>query len=102
MNAPIPVSSIHEPGLFSTRDIALAGVLMTLRFPLTGVDFQIEGAKNHPIGYFKFDDSPTLQDAKKRYMSSMLSVEPKTLLSNIDSLKAEISNIRSNPHSKFC
>lgn len=86
---------------FSTRDLYLAATFMTLRFPLIGIDFQIEGTRPHPIGYFQFENTEQLMDAKRLYMQSMLSVEPKLFVANMDSLKAEVSNVRMNPNSRF-
>lgn len=78
---------------FSTRDIYLAATLVCLKFYLLGTDFQIEGDKNRPIGYFKFDNTPPIQEAKSRYMQGLLSVEPKSFVTNLKALKSEVSNI---------
>lgn len=88
----------NETKLFSTRDLYLAATLVTLKFFMIGADMQFEGEKNLPIGYFKFIDSPMLQDAKNKYIQSLLSVEPKAFITNMHALKAEISNIQKNPH----
>jgi len=84
--------------IFSTRDLYLAATLITLHFKLIGVDFCLEGEKNQPIGYFKFEDSSTLREAESSYIQGILSVEPKTFVGNMRSLKAEVSNIHRNPH----
>ena len=84
--------------IFSTRDLYLATTLVTLKFYLTGIDYQIEGDKNQPVGYFKFEDSANLQEAKSKYTQGLLSVEPKTFISNLKSLKSEIVNVYRNPH----
>jgi hypothetical protein len=96
MNETLPATPI-----FSTRDLYLSATLMTLRFPLLGMDFQVEGTRNQPIGYFKFEDTPQLEDARRRYMQGQLAVEPRLYVANMDSLKAEISNIRNNPSSRY-
>jgi hypothetical protein len=83
--------------IFSTRDLYLAATLVTLKFYLTGVDFQIEGDKN-PVGYFKFVDSPEIQEAHSRYRQGLLSVEPKVFVTNLKSLKSDVVNIYKNPH----
>ena len=88
-----------EPKTFSTRDIYLAAVLVTLKFPHISTDYQIEGLAARPIGYFKFIDSFELQTTKQRYSQSMLSVEPKLYISNLQSLKAEVTNYFSDPNS---
>ena len=87
-----------EDKYFSTRDLYLAATLVTLRFYMMGADLQIEGSKNEPIGYFKFLDTPALQDAKAKYMQSMLSVEPKAFVQAMHGLKAEIVNLQRNPN----
>lgn len=86
---------------FSTRDIYLATTLVTLKFYLLGTDFQIEGDKNAPIGYFRFEDTPEIQEAKNKYVQGLLMVEPKTFITNLKSLKSEVSNVFKNPHNNF-
>ena len=78
--------------IFSTRDLPLAATLVTLKFFMVGVDYQLEGQKNNPIGYFKFEDSPELQEAKQKYSQGLLAVEPKVFTTNMHSLKAEVVN----------
>lgn len=87
-----------EKEIFSTRDLYLAATLVSLKFYLTGIDYQIEGDKNQPIGYFKFEDTPEIHEAKSRYTQGLLSVEPKSFITNLKSLKSEIVNIYKNPH----
>lgn len=84
---------------FMTRDLYLASTLVTLRFPLVGIDYQIEGIKPKPIGYFKFLDSPELHATRNDYNQSLLLVEPKLFISNLQSLKAEVVNMFNNPNS---
>jgi len=83
---------------FSTRDLYLAATLICLKFYLTGTDFSIEGDKNQPVGYFKFANSPEIMEAKQKYMQGLLSVEPKSFVTNLKSLKSEIVNVYKNPH----
>lgn len=87
-----------DEGIFSTRDLYLAATLVSLKFYLTGIDYQIEGDKNQPIGYFKFENTPAIQEAKSKYTQGLLSVEPKSFVTNLKSLKSEIVNIYKNPH----
>lgn len=84
--------------IFSTRDLYLASTLITLRFRLTGYDVQYEGIKSTPVGYFKFENSPEIQEAKSKYVQGLLSIEPKTFVLNMRSLKAEIMNYIRTPH----
>ena len=89
----------NEEQLFSTRDLYLASTLVTLKFLMVGVDFQIEGDKT--VGYFKFSDSEGLQDARRKYSQGLLAIEPKTFVTSMHSLKAEVSNVYKSPHSAF-
>jgi hypothetical protein len=84
--------------IFSTRDLYLAATLVSLKFFLTGIDYQVEGNKNMPIGYFKFENTPEIMEAKAKYTQGLLSVEPKLFITNLKSLKSEIVNIYKNPH----
>jgi hypothetical protein len=84
---------------FMTRDLYLASTLVTLHFPLLGIDYQIEGVKPKPIGYFKFEDTPQLHETRNDYNQSLLLVEPKQFISNLQSLKAEVVNMFQNPNS---
>ena len=84
--------------VYSTKDITLASTLVTLKFFMVGVDYQIEGEKVSPICYFKFQNSKDLQDAVKKYMQSLLAVEPKIFMTNLRALKSEVDNFRSNPY----
>jgi len=86
--------------IFSTRDLYLAATLVSLKFYLVGIDYQIEGQKNFPVGYFKFEDTPSLQEARSKYTQGLLSVEPKSFVTNLKSLKSEIVNVYNNPFTK--
>ena len=88
----------NEQKIFSTRDIYLASTLVSLKFFLTGIDYQIEGNKNMPIGYFKFENTPEIKLAKSKFVQGLLLVEPKLFVTNLKSLKSEIVNIYKNPH----
>lgn len=85
--------------VFSTRDLYLASTLVTLHFPLLGIDYQVEGIRPKPIGYFKFENTPELHDIRSKYNQSMLLVEPKMFINNLQSLKAEVVNMFQNPNS---
>lgn len=86
--------------IFSTRDLTQAATLITLKFPLVGIDYQIEGNKPQPVGYFKFEDTARLKEARQKYTQSLLSVEPKLFMTNVHSLKAEVTNAFKNPHNR--
>lgn len=86
--------------IFSTRDLTLAATLMSLKFPMLSIDYQIEGSKSQPVGYFKFEDTERLRDARQKYMQSLVAVEPRQFMTNVHSLKAEVTNAFKNPHMK--
>lgn len=85
-------------GIYSTRDLYLAATLVTLKFYMVGVDYQLEGQKNLPIGYFKFEDTPELREARQKYLQGMILVEPQDYVQKMHSLKAEVQNMSLNPH----
>lgn len=91
---------MEKNSIFSTRDLYLAATLVSLKFDMIGVDYVQEGQKNLPIGYFKFKDSPEIQDVKSQFVQGRLLVEPKQFITNLKSLKSEIVNIYGNPHNK--
>lgn len=80
--------------LFSTRDIYLAATLVCLKFYMVGIDQVFEGSKNQSIGYFKFNDTSDLQEARSKYLQGLLSVEPKMFVTNLKSLKSEIHGMQ--------
>jgi hypothetical protein len=90
--------NVPDEDVFSTRDLYLAATLVTLKFALVGIDYQIIGSRPRPIGYFKFKDTPSLKEARQKYTQSLLSIEPKLFVTNIHSLKAEVINAFTNPH----
>ena len=86
--------------IFSTRDLYLAATLITLKFPMIGVDFAIEGTRSKPVGYFKFEESVPLRDARQKYLSGLLAIEPRAFTTNMHALKAEVVNYFNSPHGK--
>lgn len=87
----------EEKELFSTRDIHLAATLVTLKCYMVGVDYQHEGDNPRLVGYFKFNDTEELRDIEKKYWQGLLSVEPRTFISNFRGLKAQITNTYKKP-----
>jgi len=83
---------------FSTRDLYLASTLVTLKFRLTGIDIQFEGIKSRGIGYFKFEETPELHEARSGYNQGLIKVEPRIFMTNLQSLKSEVVNIQQNPN----
>jgi len=95
---PEQTSTQNEDGVYSTRDLSLASTLITLKFYMKGIDYQIEGQKNQPVGYFKFEDTPELRDARQKYMQGLILVDPREFMQNVHMLKAEVQNMTLNPH----
>jgi len=91
----------EERKIFSSRDIHLAATLVTLRFDLIGVDYQIEGDNARPVGYFSFEDTPEIRQADQHYWRGQLSVEPRTFVTNWRGLKAQVNGTYKNPHTNF-
>lgn len=87
----------RDDEIFSTRDLTLAATLITLKFPLQDIDYQIIGTKNNPVGFFNFKNSQDLQDAQRKFIQGLLSVEPRTFSANVRSLKGEVTNTFTNP-----
>lgn len=87
--------------MFSTRDLYLAAVLVSLKFELTGVDYQVEGEKQTPIGYFCFKNSADLKNAENRYWSNTLAVEPRAFINNLRGLKSRVTTVYKSPHTDF-
>lgn len=82
----------NENENFSTRDIYLSATLLSLKFNLIGVDRQIEGLRNSPIGYFLFQQSPELAEVERRYWARKIAVEPIGFINNLYKLKSEVTN----------
>ena len=86
-----------EEEVFSTRDLFLATTLITLKFYMVNIDYQIEGDK--PVGYFNFELSEELEKAEKDYWQGRLLVEPRAWTTNFRGLKAQVYNIYKGPKS---
>lgn len=83
--------------IYQTRDLCLATTLLTLKFPIIGLDIQIEGVHQYPIGYFKFEETEDLLVAERKYMNRELAVEPISFAMNMKSLKAQVLNASKKP-----
>ncbi len=91
---------LQDGGIYCTRDLYLAATLVTLKFYMEGIDYQIEGTKNNPVGYFKFTETPELRDARQKYLQGLILVEPQDYVQKMHALKAEVQNMSMNPHNK--
>lgn len=92
---------LPEQQEFSTRDLYLAATLITLRFPLIKTNLQIEGQKAYPVGYFCFENTSNLRDAREKYLQGLLMVEPRLYITNLHSLKSYVHNIFKAPDQKL-
>ena len=84
---------------FSTRDLYLASTLVSLKFYMVGIDYQYEGERNQPVGYFKFEKTPELVEAEKKYWQGLLSIEPRTFVTNMRGLKSQVATVYKGPNS---
>lgn len=85
----------------SMRDLYLASTLVSLGFEITNIDFQVEGERNMPVGYFSFEDTKELRDTEKDYWAMKLKVEPRMFINNLRGLKAQVNGEYKGPHSRF-
>jgi len=92
---------MENENIYSTRDLVLAVTLITLKFELIKIDYQIEGENQRPVGYFNFENTNALKETIRKHMNGDLSVEPKQFMSNVRELKAQINNFYKNPNNKF-
>lgn len=80
---------------YSTRDMYEATALITLRFYMINIDYQLEGDKL--VGYFQFENSSEVKEASNKFFQGQLSVEPRQFISNWKALKAQTNNVYKNP-----
>jgi len=90
-----------DENVFSTRDIYLASTLVTMGFHTIGVDFQVEGARNMPVGYFNFEATQELFEAEKKYWRGDLAVDPRIFITNMKGLKSQVNNYYKSPRSSY-
>jgi len=76
---------------FSTRDIYLASVLLSLKFSLASIDHQVEGFRPTAVGYFNFVQTPELYEVEKKYWARKIALEPVKFIDNLYRLKAEVT-----------
>ena len=90
----------NETNMFITKDIYLATTLITLAFKMEGIDYQYEGNRPKPVGYFMFNETPELMSAKDEYWQGRLSVEPRTFITNMRGIKSQLESVYKSPHSQ--
>ena len=86
-----------EENYYVSRDIYLATSLVTLKFPLIKIDYQIEGTRRLPVGYFSFENTTELVKTEKQYWQGTLLVEPRAFVNNLRSLKSRVTNTYKSP-----
>jgi hypothetical protein len=89
---------MKKEDLFSSRDLYLASALVSLKFKLLKIDFQIEGSANRPVGYFYFANTPALEDAVKRYWNSELACEIRSFINEMRGLKSQVTTAYKAPY----
>ncbi len=90
----------EEGNYFTTRDLPLASALVTLKFNLVNIDFQIEGDKQQPIGYFSFEITPELKKAEQEFWQGKLYGELRSFSANLKALKGQVTQLQRNPYNK--
>jgi len=91
----------EKPKVYSTRDIYLASTLMTLGFGVVNVDFQVEGQRGRPVGYFNFEDTDNLRRAETDFLRGAIRVEPRALFTSMKALKGLVNNVYKSPSSPY-
>jgi len=89
------MENVNNEELYSTKDIYCAATLITLKFYMLGIDYQIEGDKL--VGYFSFKQSPELETACQKYYQGQLSIEPRQYIYNWKALKSQTENTYKSP-----
>ena len=95
---------MEKKDIFSTRDLNLATTLITLRYYMQSVDYQVEGDRQRMVGYFNFENTPELRKTEQDFWQGKLAVEPRQFITNMRSLKAQINSVYKSPQtdsSKF-
>lgn len=85
--------------LYSTRDIAEAAALITLRCQMLNIDYQVEGTR--VVGYFVFEKTPVAESMVAKFRMGEMMVEPRAFILNLRSLKSQVSNVLRNPNTNI-
>ena len=78
---------------FTTKDLLLASVLVTLGFPYSGPTISYEGSRGRAVGFWIFKEDENLALARRQYNSGLLRVEPRALWSSLSGLKSEVASV---------
>lgn len=87
--------------IYTTRDIYLASTFVTMGFRVINVDFQLEGHRPRPVGYFNFEDTEELRKAESDFLHGSVQVEPRALFQSLKALKGITNNFYKSPRSEF-
>jgi len=90
-----------ENSVYTTRDLYLGATLITLGFKIIGVDFQVEGNRSLPVGYFNFENSKELQEAEQAYWRGAIAIDPRIFITNMKGLKSQVNNVYKSPFSAY-
>jgi len=87
--------------IFSTRDLYLASTLMTLGFKTVGIDFQLEGNRDMPVGYFNFEETEILREAESEYWQGEIAIDPRQFITNMKGLKSQVNSVYKSPRADY-
>ena len=91
----------EENKTYETRELSLAATLITVGFELVGINYQVEGQANRPVGYFLFENNRELGEAIQKFWASKLAVEPKSFMQNLRALRSQVNCEYKSPNSQF-
>ena len=86
---------------FSSRDIYLASTLITLKYEMVNVSYQVEGERRNPIGYFEFEKTEELENTVNDFWQGKVRVDPREFMTNMWGLKSMVTNVYKNPNSEI-
>jgi len=92
---------MKNENLYSTKDLLTAAAFVSLKFKIQGVDYQIEGYKRKPVGFFKFENTQGLIEAEYKLAHKELAFEPLEFMATYHHLKSWVENAYNNPHIDF-
>jgi len=87
--------------IYTSRDLPLVATLVVLKFPILGIDFQIEGARQKPVGYWNFEKTKNLDETVNKVYQKKLSVEPMEFALTMRNLLSQLNNQYKSPRSEW-
>ena len=101
------LSSLPKPGdkNYIVKDLYLAAALLTIKLPVVEMNIQHESKKDYftgamkpmAIGYFTFENSPSLTEAVNMYLNREMRLEPIEYFTNVRHLKSQVMTAERNP-----